>query len=940
MGRQNHFMGHYETQNSRRDNSAKIYFTDQCHPQSGGTPGHFSFEHPAGIYPSPQKTFRGTPKFSDTTDDSPAFSSNLFPTAVTLQHDNNSLLASSWPHNGHSRNSSRRLMARNARPNNSTFHPTPPYSSYPRGTMGQGRLGWSQQQHSNSGLLPRARHSRAHHFPQSSLDSSSNATIVVPRDHNSDDVICNSDSLPFPLFSKHPPWRSSASDQIRGSSEICDAPKSASFHRRSDEVRGTTRCSNCERDHCDAKTTQRIKTVRFCPTIISRSFSHGDPSCFISVHYTSSLSPTLKRVSFHPSSSFFSYDVSAPTVFLNPSSTKPISFSSCHSLLRRRLAQTSSQKSSCLASGPPSSTSRVPASSFKNSSLASGFSHPPKILKFCWNPLFFLDYEQDIPLDQYRFSLPSNPRKHNKKSLLSVPLKQVVSSSIHYDVLLDFAAKSNRALFDKYSFLLSIIRDIKVFSSLFRTPPHPNAPGRSSQLSQNDKSNLLLWNIVFPSPRSSKLNYVHFGFKVLKSDPSCSRFILDCNLLNEAMQDPPSFHLPSPILLLSKLLRCNFGWVGDFSGWFFQHALGEEVLDFFGLRVGSSPLRMRKLPQGWKFSPVTAQTSSDILCLDTECKEEDQFLSWIDDIFGGSADYESASQQRNRFILRCNRANAILGELSEVSQTIHYVGIEADLKIKKWRLKPDWVKKASRFISSLSSPCSVEALWTALGLLIWFLRVSLLPLALIDPLIFFTVHLTPLLIKSSLKWHSPIDLWPSVRENIRSSLSLVEANRWRTFSHPPPWLTPQTMIFSDASIKGGAVFFQNQIVWQQEWSFPTGSDDILYLESLAWLAGIRHAINLRSDTHSIVTVVDNEALYFSLIKSRAKNFKVSSIIRQGLDLAAEASLMIFAGWCSTSVMPADAASRFLSCDPKPPPTTEIRISHFPIAVAIYAKSEP
>ena len=172
MGRQNHFMGHYETQNSRRDNSAKIYLTDQCHPQSGGTLGHVSFKYPAGIYPSPQKTFRGTPKFSDTTDDSPAFYSNLFPTAVTLQHDNNSLLASSWPHNGHSRNSSRRLMARNARPNNSTFHPTPPYSSYPRGTMGQGRLGWSQQQHSNSGLLPRARHSCAHHFPQSSLNPS------------------------------------------------------------------------------------------------------------------------------------------------------------------------------------------------------------------------------------------------------------------------------------------------------------------------------------------------------------------------------------------------------------------------------------------------------------------------------------------------------------------------------------------------------------------------------------------------------------------------------------------------------------------------------------------------------------------------------------------------------------------------------------------------
>lgn len=642
---------------------------------------------------------------------------------------------------------------------------------------------------------------------------------------------------------------------------------------------------------------------------------------------------TLKHISISPFSSLFLFSPGSPVTSSQSTNTSH----DTHILPARISASVRFSASHSEISFFPSDPPLLLKSSLP-STLRPGFfkwgssTRPPKVSSYL---SFFdsRDYDPPFPYQDDAF-LPQGPRK-SRISPLFVPLKPIPKGALDLSYLSNSACKVSPEFGRGYQTLISYITELESFLSLFLSHPPKVRPGKRSKLSQRDLADLLDWQVLIPCPRSVQPPFFHFSFKVLKSDPSWSRYIIDCSVLNSYQKDPPSFSLPSPLRIIETILSCEYGFVTDFSAWFHQHWVSPEISPFFAVRVNSSPFLCSRLAQGWKFSPCTAQGSSLILAFDPDFPDSSS-LSWIDDNFFGDSSESRLDIRRKNFLERCSKANAKVGSISDISDTMIYVGMEFHLKEKKWRIKPSWTEKLLSFFLSLSLSqqqfhAPAQVLWILLGSFLWFLRCSCLPLALLDPLISQTIDISPRLIDGSLLWTDVITFWPSVVSCSLSLISMIKKNAWRFIPHPLPFTPTNNFLFSDASLSGGAVVFEDKVIWSTTWNFDTAHTDILYLETLAWAAGIRLIPSL--GIASAVTVVDNEALYFSLLKTRSKNPKVNTVITDLCLWAENKHLLLYTGWISTKLMPADGPSRGQTLPSGSPSQDKIRLSSHPFVFA-------
>lgn len=217
-----------------------------------------------------------------------------------------------------------------------------------------------------------------------------------------------------------------------------------------------------------------------------------------------------------------------------------------------------------------------------------------------------------------------------------------------------------------------------------------------------------------------------------------------------------------------------------------------------------------------------------------------------------------------------------------------------------------------------------------MGIILWFLRLTLLPLTLADPLLFFMSRLAKQVSTQTLRWTDTIPLWPSVFDNIGTLHHLIQVNAWRTLSHslplPPPAHLP--LAFSDASLTGGAGVVDGRVVWTCKWPQTPHNHNILELETRAW----KTTVKWMSDHHftAFVTITDSQPLYYSLIKTRSKNFQVNSILRDVILMLREKKTLLYVGWIDTKAMPADAASRGVNGVVLMPNVNQILFSQYPI----------
>ena len=181
-------------------------------------------------------------------------------------------------------------------------------------------------------------------------------------------------------------------------------------------------------------------------------------------------------------------------------------------------------------------------------------------------------------------------------------------------------------------------------------------------------------------------------------------------------------------------------------------------------------------------------------------------------------------------------------------------------------------------------------------------------------------------------------LYGPTRQVVIQFIEEFSLNPWRTLNFLPPEFPSSTFLFTDARLFGGAAIADNAVIWQKTWDFPCDHRDILYLECLAWSAGVLKLLS--SGIKSITSVVDNETLYHATIKTRCNQFRVSRVICQTLLKVASAGGFLRMGWISTEYNIADKASRGVQADLLIPNLENVRLSETAPAAASYASGCP
>ena len=887
--RESHVLGRDPPQVSECTDCHQIHFNDRRRHQVRDDDRYLIQPHNQKFHESTPTNLWRSQRVHHHTNDKRRDEHTYFSPSSPLRCNHHSRMEKSSQNSRHSRDKSGWSLDRSFGP-----HRQPAYlkdnTHSPRIPMGQSLMDGKNECLPTSPVSERIPDHSGFHLSAPSIHPTSISSTSLSRDHHDTCPGGDQKNPPSLVHTQHP--KGSSPDFSLGGCPIGSVPSPLlpSIPRWIDEVRRKTRQKDHKQNDRNAKHSRKVK------------FSSS-----VEIFSYSSHTPITHKLS------------SRKNIFFN-STTRTLVFDTQHTI-SSLISQRNQNKEQEREVEEKKNEVIIP-------SAVPGWGHPPKGVSPSFKRMLDFFSYVDFPSNSYSLTLPSRVHSRDKKSCLPIPLKPIVSSCVSPSILYSLALKISPAKAERIQSLFSLLHDVTSFRQLFKEIPEFSPPGPPSALSEKDVRALLEWKTISPFPRNKSPHAWQVGFKVPKSSPEWSRFILDCGTLNKSMVDPPSFHLPSPIQIICTILQAEFGFVADFSAWFFQHSLDLEVAFYFCFRVHSKRYYLNRLAQGWKFSPVIAQDSSEILAYDEADPHNHLSLTWIDDIFSGGHSHEETMLKRDRFIQRCRDANAVIGQITEVSTSFTYVGAEFDLKNKRWRVKTPWVEKAVVLIGSLTDSMNIASIWSIMGNIIWFYRLSLLPLASIDPLILFSIRLTHRLLKAEVTWESIVRVWPSVQQLCRNVLERMRENPWRCLSFSLPFPHPQTFIFSDASIQGGAVVFDRKIVWRRTWSFPSSSSDIFYLESLAWRAAIEYLVS-----HNItccVTVTDNEGLYYALMKSRSRDPSVNKLIAESFDKISKKKLIVFAGWIETSMMPADAPSRSLPLLPYDIDRSMIKITKYPI----------
>ena len=170
------------------------------------------------------------------------------------------------------------------------------------------------------------------------------------------------------------------------------------------------------------------------------------------------------------------------------------------------------------------------------------------------------------------------------------------------------------------------------------------------------------------------------------------RLILDCRELNKKVKKPMAMKIPRIHDVIDDLMKHEVFAQSDGTSYFFQFPICERIRDFFSAKLGDirgkpELMRFTRLPMGWSWAPAIAQRTSNVLV-------DGLGYAWVDNfIIFAHSEYELETRT-NLFLQRCKEANVALSDYEMKGSAYGEVlGMEFDLRLKRYRMAPKWLEK-------------------------------------------------------------------------------------------------------------------------------------------------------------------------------------------------------------------------------------------------------
>mmetsp|Transcript_38200 Transcript_38200/g.118030 ORF Transcript_38200/g.118030 Transcript_38200/m.118030 type:complete len:894 (-) Transcript_38200:517-3198(-) len=430
--------------------------------------------------------------------------------------------------------------------------------------------------------------------------------------------------------------------------------------------------------------------------------------------------------------------------------------------------------------------------------------------------------------------------------------------------------------------LLALTHDVRAFEALFLPDAKSDRRRPLSRGMDHHYDDLGKYDIIETNPAlTSVLGLLVVAwctfFLVPKKIKTLGRLVIDARPINQRQRRPPPMGLPRMAQVIRTILSWEVAAKCDGKSFFYQFPLAGGIARYFRARIAGRrgkviEVILKRLPMGWSFSPAIAQAVGNALTRALG-------LAWVDDfIIGGSrAEFEG---RRAEFLRRLRRYNIeVDDETLEAAWELFALGLEFDLRRKRYRVDPAWItKRLSRWAEIRqrieTGHATFREIFELYGALIWADYVMEQPLWMRAEAL---AALSAIAKRARGRYDDPVPFPEYARRNLDDWMDGVAKNPWREPVERPSISDAEDILFSDASSTGGAWIrlFKDQIVDGDQWLHE--EDLHIYLREVEAMCAA--AKNSHPNARTL-QVVDNTAAVGTANRGHSSSYLANVIMRE------------------------------------------------------------
>lgn len=348
------------------------------------------------------------------------------------------------------------------------------------------------------------------------------------------------------------------------------------------------------------------------------------------------------------------------------------------------------------------------------------------------------------------------------------------------------------------------------------------------------------------------------------------RLIYPACAVNDMCRDPDPCPLPRLPTMIENVLNYPYGFTCDLRSWFYAFTMARSVASKFFVTYDSSgrPYAHVRGPMGFAHMPTLATSVAQVMIWHAIQGLDAYGVAWIDDITIVARTRVTAELARTRFVELARWLCVEVRDLTDVSQTLTAVGIEYDLKLRRWRLQRAWCEKvtSSEQMAGGVAGCRVKEFLREAGRIAWATYCLQVPYGPFVDALREAGTCVDEVIQGRRKLEDVVRVSPQARRALQRGLALVRANPWRKLA-----AEATATIVSDASTTGLGWMYEERRGRVVEWSKPTSAGEECSGDHISIREAVALRIALCRQEHvgrTVACVTDNSVLFWTLYTRR------------------------------------------------------------------------